>query len=105
MITREPAGTLLTDAGPEIGVAFTKAFTSQLTPLVILGMYLGQVRGTLEPQESCGLIEGLALIPGKLEQILASSEVYDEPVRHLFRAQDFLYLGRGIHFPLRWKVL
>ncbi len=50
MITREAAGTLLTHAGPEIGVASTKAFTSQITALLILGMYLGQVRGTLSPK-------------------------------------------------------
>src|SRR5450432_2732537 len=52
MITREAAGTLLTHAGPEIGVASTKAFTSQITALLILGMYLGQVRGTLSPEAS-----------------------------------------------------
>jgi glucosamine--fructose-6-phosphate aminotransferase (isomerizing) len=100
MITREAAGTLLTHAGPEIGVASTKAFTSQITALVILGMYLGQVRGTLNSKQSCGMVEELALIPGKLEQVLSNTEVYEELVKHLFRAQDFLYLGRGIHFPI-----
>ena len=100
MITREAAGTLLTHAGPEIGVASTKAFTSQITALLILGMYLGQVRGTLSAQSSCTLVQELAQIPGKLEQVLANSSVYDDLVRQLFRAQDFLYLGRGIHFPI-----
>ncbi|HEY7304856.1 MAG TPA: glutamine--fructose-6-phosphate transaminase (isomerizing) [Bryobacteraceae bacterium] len=100
MITREAAGTLLTHAGPEIGVASTKAFTSQLTALLILGMYLGQVRGTLSPQASSTLVQELALIPGKLEHVLAQNETYDELVRDLSRAQDFLYLGRGIHFPI-----
>jgi glucosamine--fructose-6-phosphate aminotransferase (isomerizing) len=100
MITREASGTLLTHAGPEIGVASTKAFTSQITALLILGMYLGQVRGTLDPKQSCAMVEELALIPGKLEQVLAQSAIYDELVKHLSRAQDFLYLGRGIHFPI-----
>jgi len=100
MITREAAGTLLTHAGPEIGVASTKAFTSQLTALVVLGMYLGQVRGTLSEQASAKLVKELAQIPGKLEQVLAQNDTYDELVKDLVRAQDFLYLGRGIHFPI-----
>ncbi len=100
MITREAAGTLLTHAGPEIGVASTKAFTSQITALLVLGMYLGQVRGTLDPQKSAAMVEELALLPGKLEQVLAQSDTYDEMVKHLSRAHDFLYLGRGIHFPI-----
>ncbi len=100
MITREAVGTLLTHAGPEIGVASTKAFTSQLTALLIFGMYLGQVRGTLCPQASSTLVQELSQIPGKLERVLSETAVYEELVRSLFRAQDFLYLGRGIHFPI-----
>ncbi len=100
MITREATGVLLTHAGPEIGVASTKAFTSQLTALLILGMYLGQVRGTLSSQASCTLVQEMAHIPGKLEQALAQNDMYDDLVKDLFRAQDFLYLGRGIHFPI-----
>ncbi len=100
MITREATGTLLTHAGPEIGVASTKAFTSQITALLLLGMYLGQVRGTLTPEAAATLVQELALIPGKLDQVLSNSAVYEELVKNLFRAQDFLYLGRGIHFPI-----
>jgi len=100
MITREAAGVLLTHAGPEIGVASTKAFTSQITALVILGMYLGQVRGTLSAQAACTLTQELLRIPGKLEHVLANSEIYDGLAKHLSKAQDFLYLGRGIHFPI-----
>ena len=100
MITREAAGTLLTHAGPEIGVASTKAFTSQLTALIILGMYLGQVRGALSNKAACDLVQELAHIPGKLEHVLAQNDMYDELIKDLFRAQDFLYLGRGIHFPI-----
>ncbi len=100
MITREATGTLLTHAGPEIGVASTKAFTSQLTALIILGMYLGQVRGTLSNQAACTLVQELAHIPGKLEHILAQNDMFEDLVKDLARAQDFLYLGRGIHFPI-----
>jgi len=100
MITREAAGTLLTHAGPEIGVASTKAFTSQLTALLILAMYLGQVRKTLCPQASSTLVQELSQIPGKLEHVLNESAIYDDLARRLSHAQDFLYLGRGIHFPI-----
>jgi len=100
MITREAGGTLLTHAGPEIGVASTKAFTSQITALLVLGMYMGQVRVTLDSKASCTLVQELAQIPGKLEQVLANSEIYEEMAKHLSKAQDFLYLGRGIHFPI-----
>ncbi|MGI9074935.1 MAG: glutamine--fructose-6-phosphate transaminase (isomerizing) [Bryobacteraceae bacterium] len=100
MITREASGTLLTHAGPEIGVASTKAFTSQITALLILGMHLGQVRGTLSSERSCTLVQQLARIPGQLEHVLANTGIYDNLVRALFRATDFLYLGRGIHFPI-----
>ncbi len=100
MITREATGVLLTHAGPEIGVASTKAFTSQITALLLLGMYLGQVRSTLSAEACCTLVQELAHIPGKLEHILGQNEIYDDLVKDLFRAQDFLYLGRGIHFPI-----
>jgi glucosamine--fructose-6-phosphate aminotransferase (isomerizing) len=100
MITREAAGTLITHAGPEIGVASTKAFTSQITALLILGMYLGQLRGTLSPEASATLTQELMRIPGKLDQVLAQTAIYDEMAKHLSKAQDFLYLGRGIHFPI-----
>jgi glucosamine--fructose-6-phosphate aminotransferase (isomerizing) len=100
MITRESDGSLLTHAGPEIGVASTKAFTSQITALVILGMHLGQVRGTLNCEQSKSLVQELAQLPGKLEQILAQTAVYEPIVRALSQASDFLYLGRGIHFPI-----
>ena len=100
MITREAAGTLLTHAGPEIGVASTKAFTSQLTALFILAMYLGQVRETLSPETSRELVQELVRLPGKLEALLDHDTIYDDLVKKLFRSTDFLFLGRGIHFPI-----
>ena len=100
MVMREAAGTLLTHAGPEIGVASTKAFTSQLTALFILAMYLGQERGVLSEDVSRCLAQELLRIPHKLETVLSNDAIYEDLVRALFRATDFLFLGRGIHFPI-----
>jgi glucosamine--fructose-6-phosphate aminotransferase (isomerizing) len=100
MISREAAGTLLTHAGPEIGVASTKAFTAQLTALFILAMYLGQARGRLSPTESIDLANELLRIPAKLEQVLSAEAHYEDLVKWLFKSTDFLYLGRGIHYPI-----
>jgi glucosamine--fructose-6-phosphate aminotransferase (isomerizing) len=100
MITREAAGAILTHAGPEIGVASTKAFTCQLTALFILSMYLGQARGTLDTDASRALVHDLVRIPGKLETVLSHDAVYEDLARKLFRVGDFLFLGRGVHFPI-----
>src|ERR1700732_1968359 len=100
MVTREASGTLLTHAGPEIGVASTKAFTCQLTALFILAMYLGQAKERLDEATSRCLVQELLSIPGKLETVLPDEAVYDDLQRHLFRSTDFLFLGRGIHFPI-----
>jgi glucosamine--fructose-6-phosphate aminotransferase (isomerizing) len=100
MLTREANGTLLTHAGPEIGVAASKTFTSQLTALFILAMYLGQVRDVLAAEESSQLVQELVRLPGKMEAILGRDAIYDELVKSQFRANDFLFLGRGIHFPI-----
>ena len=99
-ITREAAGSLLTHAGPEIGVASTKAFTSQLTALLILALYLGQVRGVLSEEESLRLTQEMLKLPAKLERVLQEEDIYEELTRRLHKAKDFLYLGRGIHFPI-----
>ncbi|HXS95738.1 MAG TPA: glutamine--fructose-6-phosphate transaminase (isomerizing) [Candidatus Limnocylindrales bacterium] len=100
MITREAAGTIITHAGPEIGVASTKAFTCQLTALFILAMYLGQRNGYLDESTSRCLVQELLRVPGKLETVLSHDAVYESLARDLHRATDFLFLGRGIHFPI-----
>jgi glucosamine--fructose-6-phosphate aminotransferase (isomerizing) len=100
MITREAAGTIYTHAGPEIGVASTKAFTCQLTALFILATYLGQARETLDAAASRCLVQELCRLPGKLETVLSRDAVYEELAHKLFRSSDFLFLGRGIHFPI-----
>jgi glucosamine--fructose-6-phosphate aminotransferase (isomerizing) len=100
MITREAAGTIITHAGPEIGVASSKAFTCQLTALFILAMYLGQAKEKLDEGTSRCLVQELLLVPGKLETVLSLDQVYEELARKLFRATDFLFLGRGVNFPI-----
>jgi len=100
MITREAAGTIYTHAGPEIGVASTKAFTGQLTALYLFALYLAQVRGTITPEQAKANVQELTHIPGKLEQILTHDETCEELSKVYGRAQDFLFLGRGIHYPI-----
>jgi glutamine---fructose-6-phosphate transaminase (isomerizing) len=102
MVTREAAGSILTHAGPEIGVASTKAFTSQLTALLLLAAHLGQIRGKLTADASRSLMQEFTRIPHKIEMVLQTEEsgVYESLARQLFRHTDFLYLGRGIHYPI-----
>jgi len=100
MVTREAAGTIYTHAGPEIGVAATKTFTSQLTALFILAMYLGQANKRLDESTSRCLVQELLHIPGKLETVLSHEPIYESLGRELHHATDALYLGRGIHFPI-----
>jgi glucosamine--fructose-6-phosphate aminotransferase (isomerizing) len=98
MITRESDGTILTHAGPEIGVASTKAFTSQMIALYLFAMYLGQLRGTLSEDEAKRHAQQLAELPVKIEHLLSESDELEELAREFHRATDFLYLGRGINF-------
>ena len=100
MIAREAAGTVYTHAGPEIGVASTKAFTAQLTALYILSLYLAQVRGMITQAQSETAVHELTRIPGKIEQLLTRDEQCDELARRYVKATDFLFLGRGIHYPI-----
>jgi glutamine---fructose-6-phosphate transaminase (isomerizing) len=100
MITREAAGTIYTHAGPEIGVASTKAFTGQLTALYLFAMHLAQVRGTVTPEQSRAAVQELTRIPGKLETILTQDKACDELARRYQKVHDFLFLGRGIHYPI-----
>ena len=100
MVTREAAGTIYTHCGPEIGVASTKAFTGQLTALFILAMYLGQSNKSLDESSSRCLVQNLLHIPGKLEAVLQGDAVYEALARELYHSTDFLFLGRGVHFPV-----
>jgi glucosamine--fructose-6-phosphate aminotransferase (isomerizing) len=100
MIARESAGTIYTHAGPEIGVASTKAFTAQLTALFLFALYLGELRGETSPEKAKQYVQELMKIPGKLETLLAKEPELEELAKTYMRAQDFLFLGRGIHFPI-----
>ncbi|HSK71408.1 MAG TPA: glutamine--fructose-6-phosphate transaminase (isomerizing) [Pyrinomonadaceae bacterium] len=100
MITREADGTILTHAGPEISVASTKAFTSQITALYIFALYLGQLRGKIDEDRAKYHAQQLAALPLKIEQLLNDADTIEELSREFFRSQDFLYLGRGINFPV-----
>jgi glutamine---fructose-6-phosphate transaminase (isomerizing) len=101
MVAREAHGAIYTHAGPEIGVASTKAFTSQLTALFLLALKLGQLRGRLDTERSIALIGELSRIPGKIEETLRScTDQCEHLAKEFSTARDFLYLGRGIHFPI-----
>ena len=100
MITRESAGTIYTHAGPEIGVASTKAFTAQLTALYLFALYLAQLRGAMTPEQGKAAVQELTRIPGKLEHLLTHEEECEDLAKEYIRAQDFLFLGRGIHYPI-----
>src|SRR5712671_2320539 len=100
MITREAAGTIYTHAGPEIGVASTKAFTAQLTALYLFALYLAQQRGAMSADQAKEAIQELTRIPGKLEHLLTREEECEDLAKEYSRSQDFLFLGRGIHYPI-----
>jgi glutamine---fructose-6-phosphate transaminase (isomerizing) len=100
MITREADGTILTHAGPEIGVASTKAFTSQMIALYLFALYLGELRGNIDEARAKKLAQDLAELPLKIEQLLNDADSIEELSKEYFRVQDFLYLGRGINFPV-----
>jgi glucosamine--fructose-6-phosphate aminotransferase (isomerizing) len=100
-VAREAQGVIYTHAGPEIGVASTKAFTAQLTALFVLALHLAQVRGTVTDAQSKALVEELTLLPGKVEAILRACDSQCEQLAKLYsNAKDFLFLGRGIHYPI-----
>src|SRR5438034_3805711 len=100
MATRETDGTIYTHAGPEIGVASTKAFTSQLVALYLLALRIGQVRGTLSADASKPHIDALLQLPLLLEQTLKIAPEVEEVAARFHSRTDFLYLGRGINYPI-----
>jgi glutamine---fructose-6-phosphate transaminase (isomerizing) len=100
MATREADGTVYTHAGPEIGVASTKAFTSQLVALYLLGLYLGQVRDRLSLADSRPHLDALMGLPGLIEQALKAAPNIEEVAGRFYNRTDFLYLGRGINYPI-----
>ncbi|MEK7799245.1 MAG: glutamine--fructose-6-phosphate transaminase (isomerizing), partial [Acidobacteriota bacterium] len=100
MITREAQGVIYTHAGPEIGVASTKAFTAQIAALFLQALHLGLLRGALTPDESKEHIKNLLHLPTQIEQALSKDAEIEEIAKDYHRASDFLYLGRGINYPI-----
>jgi len=100
MATREADGTVYTHAGPEIGVASTKAFTSQLVALHLLALHLAQVRGTLSAAAMRGHIEDLLHVPHIIEQAIKAASAMERVAERFHARTDFLFLGRGINYPI-----
>ena len=99
-IARESDGVIYTHAGPEIGVASTKAFTTQLVALYLLALHLGRVRGMVDAVRCRELIEPLLSLPRKMEEALEADEQIQKIAKEFMHARDFLYLGRGIQYPI-----
>jgi glucosamine--fructose-6-phosphate aminotransferase (isomerizing) len=100
MATREADGTVYTHAGPEIGVASTKAFTSQLVALQLLALYMAQVRQTLSPADIRRHIDELLQLPTIIEQAVKASAPMERVAERFYNRTDFLFLGRGINYPI-----
>ncbi|PIS30905.1 glutamine--fructose-6-phosphate transaminase (isomerizing) [Candidatus Saganbacteria bacterium CG08_land_8_20_14_0_20_45_16] len=99
-IARESHGVVYTNAGPEIGVASTKAFTTQLAIVYLLAILFGKRHGFINEQQSIGLINDLIELPGKLEQTLQVEKEVERIAEKLHKANNALYLGRGKGFPI-----
>jgi glutamine---fructose-6-phosphate transaminase (isomerizing) len=99
-IAREADGVLYTNAGPEISIASTKAFTAQMAVLYLFAVYLGQVRGALSKEKVRAHIHEMLDLPGKIEAVLQSAQDCERLADRYKSAQDFLYLGRAIHYPI-----
>jgi len=100
MVTREATGTIYTHAGPEIGVASTKAFTSQLVALTLLALKMGQVRGRLSDDQVLEVIKPLYHIPAQMERFLADESLLMKFAQIFQHHRDFLFLGRGVNYPI-----
>ena len=97
-ITREADYSIYTHAGPEIAVASTKAYTSQITLLVLLAMYFAQILNTINKQELDSIIKEMLVLPNKVEKVLKSTEQIKDIAKHMFKEKDVFYLGRGIDY-------
>ncbi|MDH7490742.1 MAG: SIS domain-containing protein, partial [Anaerolineae bacterium] len=100
MAARVSDGVIYMQAGPEIGVASTKAFTTSLVDLYLLGMYLGQKRGRLDRERSLALAQDLAELPNLMGSVLSNGHEYEALAQLFYEKADFLYLGRGINYPI-----
>jgi len=99
-LTREADWSFMTHAGPEIGVASTKAFTTQLTALYLIALYLGRTSGKVSREAGVALIQELVRLPKKVDLILDKAEEIEALAKRYFHYRDFIYLGRGLNFPI-----
>jgi glucosamine--fructose-6-phosphate aminotransferase (isomerizing) len=99
-IPRAADASLYTHAGPEIGVASTKCFTTQLVALLLLSVYLGRRRGVLKPEGARRIIEGLSKVPTHMREVLAKAEDVRVIAKRYMKARDMLFLGRGTGYPI-----
>jgi len=99
-IPRESHASIFTHAGPEIGVASTKAFTSQLAALYLLALYLGRQRGFIDEARVKRMLEDLIKLPQLLESLLHQGEELERLSHQFYAKNHFLYLGRGINYPV-----
>ena len=98
-IAREVDGNLFIHAGPEIGVASTKAYSAMVAALTLLALHMGQVRGKLNPVEVGAALKDLKQIPAIIGHMLESTAAVKDVAHAFMNARDFLYLGRGVNFP------
>jgi glucosamine--fructose-6-phosphate aminotransferase (isomerizing) len=99
-IPRKADIVLYTHAGPEISVASTKAFTTQLTALYLLSVYLGRRRGVIDQERGRRLIDDLVNLPAQVREILSKEKTLEKIAKKYGHAKDFLYLGRGVNYPI-----
>ncbi|MDD5748031.1 MAG: glutamine--fructose-6-phosphate transaminase (isomerizing) [Actinomycetota bacterium] len=99
-MTRESDGIIYTHAGPEIGVAATKTFTTQIVCMILLSLYLGRLRGTVTDAEYHAIVDELEVIPKKMEKVLGSSGEVSKCAEKYYKCDDFLFLGRGVGYPI-----
>lgn len=99
-LARESDGVLYTHAGPEIGVAATKTFTSQLMALFLMGLHLGLIKKQIKPGEVDELMEAVLNLPRAIENALQGEEIIRAVAKKYFKYRDFLFLGRGINYPI-----
>ncbi len=100
MAARLADATVYAHAGPEVGVASTKAFTSQLVTLALLALHLARVRGTLGAGDAQRHVEALAQLPGLIQHTLGCAAAVAGIAKRFYRRTNFLYLGRGINYPI-----
>ncbi|MEK7864802.1 MAG: glutamine--fructose-6-phosphate transaminase (isomerizing), partial [Nitrospirota bacterium] len=98
--SREADAVFYTHSGPEIGVASTKAFTTQIVGLYLFAVGLGRLKGTVNSDSAMGLLRDLLFLPGLVEKVIAADNVIERIAKELFKVNDFLYMGRGINYPI-----